>query len=235
MQMVILCGGLATRLGNHTKTIPKSMMPIEGKPFLEYQIENLKKNSIIEIVLCIGHLWDKIENYFGDGSNFGVNIKYSYDGDKLLGPIGAVKNAEHMLHDIFFIMYGDSFLFVDFEKVHSSFLNYDKFGMMVVYKNNNKYDKSNLLVKGNMVVGHKEKHKIKEMNYIDYGTSILRKKVLKSIPKNTFCTTESFFSDLIDKRQLLAFEVKKRFYHIGNPDALEEFKQYINYYYNNYF
>jgi NDP-sugar pyrophosphorylase family protein len=225
--MVILCGGLATRLGHHVKAIPKSMIPIEGKPFLEYQIENLKNHSIKDIILCIGHLWDKIENYFGDGSNFGVNIKYNHDGKKLLGPIGAVKNAEHMLDDIFFIMYGDSYLFVNFNRVQSSFIKYDKPGMMVVYKNNNKYDKSNLLVEGNMVVGHKEKHKIKEMNYIDYGTSILRKDVLELVPKNTYYSTETFFSNLIDKRQLLAFEVKERFYHIGNPDALKEFNEYI--------
>ena len=98
---------------------------------------------------------------------------------------------------------------------------------MVVYKNHNEYDKSNIEVEGNLVVGHKEKGKTKNMIYIDYGTSILRKKVLESVPKNTFCSTESFFSDLIDKRQLLAFEVKERFYHIGSPGALKEFESFI--------
>ena len=106
MQIVILCGGLATRLGDLVKNIPKSMIEIDGKPFLEYQIENLKENSIRDIVLCVGHLSEKIESYFQDGSGFGVNIKYSHDGDKLLGPIGAVKNAENLLEDIFFITAG---------------------------------------------------------------------------------------------------------------------------------
>ena len=228
MQMVILCGGLATRLGDLAKNIPKSMIPVNGKPFLEYQIENLKHHSIKDIVLCVGHLSEKIEGYFGDGSKFGVKIQYNHDGDKPLGPIGAIKNAEQLLEDVFFIMYGDSYLSVDFEKVHASFLKYDKPGMMVVYKNHNEYDKSNIEVEGNLVVGHKEKGKTKNMIYIDYGTSILRKKVLESVPKNTFCSTESFFSDLIDKRQLLAFEVKERFYHIGSPGALKEFEDFIN-------
>jgi len=227
MQIVILCGGLATRLGNIAKDTPKSMLKIKDKPFLQYQIEKLKKQKINDIILCVGHLSEQIENYFGNGKKFGVNIKYSYDKDKLLGPIGALKNAEDLLEDIFFIMYGDSYLNLDFIKIHTYFIQYSKLGLMVVYKNFNKYDKSNLIVKNNLIVAYGEKERNKDMNYIDYGTSILRKKSLKIIPNNTFYTTGQFFSDLISKKELLAFEVKERFYHIGNPDALREFKKYI--------
>ena len=227
MQMVILCGGLATRLGDLAKNIPKSMTEIEGKPFLEYQIENLKKHSIKDIILCVGHLSEKIEGYFGNGKHFGVNIKYSRDGDRPLGPIGAVKNAEPLLEDVFLIMYGDSYLSVDFQKIYSNFIQQDKLGLMVVYKNCDKYDKSNLIVKNNMVVGYGEKDRTNDMIYIDYGTSILRKKTLDLVSKNTFYTTGQFFSDLIEKRELLAFEAKKRFYHIGNPKALDEFRKFI--------
>ena len=227
MQIVILCGGLATRLGNIAKDTPKSMLKIKDKPFLQYQIEKLKKQKINDIILCVGHLSEQIENYFGNGKKFGVNIKYSYDKDKLLGPIGALKNAEDLLEDIFFIMYGDSYLNLDFIKIHTYFIQYSKLGLMVVYKNFNKYDKSNLIVKNNLIVAYGEKERNKDMNYIDYGTSILRKKSLKIIPNNTFYTTGQFFYDLISKKELLAFEVKERFYHIGNPDALREFKKYI--------
>ena len=80
MQIVILCGGLATRLGNITKHTPKSMIEINGKPFLEYKIEQLKRQSVRNIVLCVGHLSEKIVEYFGNGKNFGVNIRYSNDG-----------------------------------------------------------------------------------------------------------------------------------------------------------
>ena len=227
MQIVILCGGLATRLGNLAKDIPKSMIQIEGKPFLEYQIKNLKKHSIKDIVLCVGHLSEQIENYFGNGKKFGVNIKYSYDRNKPLGPIGAVKNAESLLEDIFFIMYGDSYLSLNFQNVYSYFTQHNKLGLMVVYKNFDKYDKSNLIIKRNMIVAYGEKERTQDMIYIDYGTSILRKKALDLIPKNTFYTTGQFFSDLISKNELLAFEVKERFYHIGNPDALKEFRNFI--------
>ncbi len=229
MQMVILCGGLATRLGDLAKNTPKSMIDIHGKPFLWYQIENLKKHDIRDIVLCVGHLSEKIIEYFGDGTKHGVNITYSHDGDKPLGPIGALKKAEPLLKDVFFIMYGDSYLTVDYQKVYSFFKKHDKLGCMVVYKNNDKYDKSNLIVKNNIVISYsKEKHS-KNMTYIDYGTSLLRKKSLEIIPPDTFYTTGEFFSNLVKQKQLLAFEVNKRFYHIGNPEALEEFREYIRF------
>jgi len=229
MQMVILCGGLATRLGDLAKKTPKSMIDIHGKPFLWYQIENLKKHDIRDIVLCVGHLSEKIIEYFDDGTKHGVNITYSHDGDKPLGPIGALKKAEPLLDNVFFIMYGDSYLTVDYQKVYSFFKQHDKLGCMVVYKNNDKYDKSNLIVKDNMVTGYgKEKHS-EDMIYIDYGTSLLRKKSLETIPSDTYYTTGEFFSILIKQKQLLAFEVDKRFYHIGNPEALEEFREYIQF------
>ena len=227
MQMIILCGGLATRLGNLSKDTPKSMIKIEGKPFLEYQIEMLKKQSIKDIILCAGHLSEKIIEYFGDGKKFGVNIRYSHDDEKPLGPIGALKNAEPLLDDVFFIMYGDSYLFVDFKKVYSYFLEYEDLALMVAYKNFDKYDASNLAIKNGRIVACGKENKTKDMIYIDYGTSILRKKVLEIVPKYTPYSTERFFSELVKKRELMAFETEERFYHIGNLKSLEEFRSYI--------
>jgi NDP-sugar pyrophosphorylase family protein len=111
--------------------------------------------------------------------------------------------------------------------MYSYFKTQNKLGLMAVYKNFNRFDKSNLIVKDDMIVAYGEKERTKEMIYIDYGTSLLRKKALNLIPKNTFFTTGEFFSNLISKNELLAFEVKERFYHIGNPDALKEFSNYI--------
>lgn len=227
MQMIIICGGHGTRLAHLTKYTPKSMIEVEGKPFLEYQIEYLKKNQITDIILCVGHLSEKIESHFGDGSKFGVNIKYSHDGKKPLGPIGAVKNAENLLEDVFFIMYGDSYLNIDFQKSISFFNQNNKLALMFVYKNEDKYDRSNIIVQDNMVTGYGDKNRTKEMVYIDYGASILTKKSLEIVPANTEYSTGQFFSELIKKKELLAFEAKERFYHIGNPEAFEEFRNYI--------
>ena len=227
MQMVIICGGLGTRLVHLTKYTPKSMIQIEGKPFLEYQIEYLKKQSITDILLCVGHLSEKIEEYFGNGQRFGVNLKYSFEKEKLLGQIGAVKNAEPLLEDPFFIMYGDSYLTLDLHKVYNFFMQHDKPALMVVYQNHDKYDKSNIIIQDNMVTGYGEKQRTRDMIYIDYGTSILRKKVLKYVPKDTPYSTEEFFTDLIKKQELMAFESEKRFYHVGDPESLEDFRNYI--------
>ena len=227
MQIAIICGGLATRLRNLAESTPKAMIDINGKPFLEYQIEMLKKQNIKDIVLCVGHLSDKIKDYFGDGKKFGVDIKYSYDGEKKLGPMGAIKNAEPFLKKDFFIMYGDSYIFVDFKDVYNFYKKNDEHVTMVVYKNENKYDKSNLIIENNKVIYIRDTDEIKKVDYIDYGTSILNKKALEVIPKNTFCSTVEFFKEMIVKNKLLAYEVKKRFYHIGTPKALEEFRSYI--------
>lgn len=226
MQIVILCGGLATRLGSLAKDIPKSMIEIQGKPFLEYQIENVKKHSITDIVLCIGHLSEQIKDYFGNGKKLGVNICYSYDKDKPLGPIGALKNAESLLQDTFFIMYGDSYVFVDFDKVYSYFKKQNKTALMVVYQNFDKFDTSNIIINNEKVAKYGGE-KTKETTYIDYGVSLFRKKIFENIPADTFYLTNDLFSKLVKQKELLAYEVKKRFYHIGTPEALKEFKKYI--------
>lgn len=226
MQMVILCGGLATRLGNIAKTTPKSMISVQGKPFLERQIEQLKKHQVKDIVLCVDYLSEKIETYFGNGNKFDVNIQYSHDGDEPLGPIGALKKAELLLNDVFFTMYGDSYVFVDYKKAYNQFIKQDKLAMMTAYQNHDKYDKSNLVIKNGKIVQYGSK-KTKDMTYIDYGVSIFRKNILKQIPSNTFFSTKDLYTNLVEKEQLLAFEVSKRFYHIGNPESLEELRKYI--------
>lgn len=226
MQLVILCGGLATRLGNLCKNIPKSMIPVDNKPFLEYQIKYAKKFGITDIVLCVGHLSEYIEKYFGDGHSFGVSISYSYDSDKLLGPIGALKKASIYLDDVFFSLYGDSFVFVDYKNMYNVFLNKTSLGMMSVFQNFDKIEPSNLVVDNGRVLKYNY-DKTKDMSFIDYGVSIFRKKALELIPENVFFSTKDFYSKLVDHYELLAYEVKKRFYHIGTHSALDEFRSFV--------
>jgi len=228
MQVAILAGGMATRLGPLTKEAPKSLIHIRGKPFLQYQLELLKKGGVEDIVLCIGHLGERIEKHFGDGKEFGIHIEYSYDGDKLLGTAGALKNAERLLEDEFIVMYGDSYLFLDFSAVASYFRKLDKLGLMVVYKNTDRYDKSNVVIDGNLVKEYNKKVKSKDMVYIDYGASVLRKEALKLVPQNQPYSLEELFSQLIGRKQLLAYEVDRRFYQIGSLDGLHEFEKYIS-------
>ncbi len=226
MQVAILAGGLAKRLGELTRTLPKSMVQVMGKRFLEYQLELLKRAGIKDVILCIGYLGEQIESYFGNGSNYGVNIKYSVE-EKPLGTAGALKKAEILLDDAFFTMYGDSYLFLDFLAVMRYFKSQDKPALMTVYKNYDQYDKSNIAVEGNLVKKYSKQEKIMDMDYIDYGANIFKKEVLKMVPENRFYTLEHLFPRLIEREELLAFEVKERFYEIGSPQGLTDFEQYI--------
>jgi len=225
MQIVILCGGKATRLYPLSRKISKSMLEIQGKVFLEHQIGLLIKNKIFDIILCTGFLGKQIEEYFGDGKKFGVNIKYSREKD-LLGTGGALKNAKDFLENDFLVMYGDSYLPFDFQKAINFFKKFDKLGLMTVYKNLNKYEISNASVEKNLVTSYSKTNKKPEMKYIDYGVSIFKKEALKFIPKNQYDLSE-LHKILIKKRELLSYLAEKRFYQIGSPEGLAEFRNYI--------
>ena len=220
MQMVIPCGGLATRLGDLTKDIPKSMMDINGRLFLELQIELLKKYDFDELILCIGHLGEKIKNYFGNGKKYGIAIKYSKDNK--LDVIGAIKNAEPLLRDSFFMMYGDSYLpALDFNDMHKKFTN--KLALMAVWNNKNSIDKSNIKVQTGEVTSVGDL----SSDYIDYGVTIMRKNALKIVPPNQAFSTKSFWTKLSNMHELAAYEVTDRFYHIGTREGLSELRAFV--------
>ena len=225
IQVVILAGGFATRLGQLTINRPKSLVDILGKPFLAYQLELLQAGGVTDIVLCTGHLGKQIQENFGDGSKYGAHIRYSQE-DKPLGTAGALKNAEYLLKDSFFVIYGDSYLFLDIPKIMSYFVAQNKLGLDTVFKNNDAYDKSNIVIKGNMVTGYSKTEKTKDMVYIDYGAAIFRKEALQLTPEKSYSSLEDLFLRLIERQQLLAFEVKERFYEIGSPQGLKDFAEF---------
>lgn len=228
MQVAILAGGLATRLSPLTDKVPKSLIEIDGEPFLSYQLDFLKNSGVKDIVLCVGYLGDQIERYFGNGREFGVNLEYSHERGQLLGTAGALKNARGLLQEIFFTMYGDSYLSLDFARVLAYFESQDELALMTVYKNNNQWERSNTVIEGNMVYKFSKKERTKGMVYIEYGANIFRKKALKLIPEDQPYSLEDLFLRLIEQNELLAYEVDKRFYQIGSPQGLAEFKKYIS-------
>jgi len=226
MQVAILTGGLATRLGDLTRNQPKSMLKIRGKTFLEYQLELLSRAEIKNIVLCIGHMGEQIERHFGNGRNYGVNIEYSLE-DELLGTAGALKKAEALLNEVFFTMYGDSYLFLDFRATMRYFKSLNKLALMTVYKNYDQYARSNTVVEGNLVKKFSKKERTEGMVYIEYGANIFNKEALRMIPENQFYSLDDLFHRLVEMDELLAFEVKERFYEIGSPQGVKEFEEYI--------
>lgn len=231
MQIVVLAGGLGTRLRPITQENPKSIILVNNKTFLEYQIELFKRHGLFDIVLCVGYGADKIMNYFGDGNRFGVNISYSMENDELLGTAGALKKAEPMLEDVFFVTYGDSYLILDYGDVMAYFKEFDKLGLMVVYKNFNSYAKSDVVIEGDSVRYVKvydKKTQTADMVYINFGVSVLRKRALSLVPPERPIDLQGFYKVLIEQRELLAYETHNRFYEIGSFRGLEQFKQLIN-------
>jgi MurNAc alpha-1-phosphate uridylyltransferase len=220
--VAILAGGLATRLRPITETIPKAMVEVAGKPFVEHQIELLRRNGLTKIVICAGYLGEQIESFLGDGSKFGVTVKYSYDGDKLLGTGGALKKAEQLLDDSFYVLYGDSYLDINYQDIGKHFAEGNHLGLMTVYPNSDQWDKSNVLYEDGIVKRYDKRNPSGDMKYIDYGLGLLKKQVLEEIPANEVHDLSDLYSDLSKRGQLLGFEVDTRFYEIGSHSGLEE-------------
>jgi NDP-sugar pyrophosphorylase family protein len=227
MQVAILAGGLATRLRPVTEQIPKSMVEIVGKPFLEYQVELLRRNDVCDIVLCVGHLSEQIKDYFGDGTRYGVHLTYSDEGEQRLGTGGALKLAEPALADVFFVLFGDSYLMLDYRAIMDYFLARDRQGLMVVYHNENRYDSSDVLVEDGLVTAYDKGHPVPGMIYINHGLSIMRKQILAAAPSNTPFTLETLMRQVTSQGQLLAFETKQRFYEIGSFAGLQAMRQLV--------
>jgi len=226
--IVIISGGLATRLGPLTKDIPKSLLKFDDKPFIQHQIELLAKRGFKNILICLGHLGGQMKDFLGNGDWLNVKINYSFDGDTLLGTGGAILKARKYLSDVFFVIYGDSYLNIDYRKALSYFYKNDKLGLMTVFRNNDQYDKSNVIYRNNMVVLYDKKIRTENMDYIDYGLSILNKETLDLIkPENDFYDLADLLKILSKRNQLLGFEIKKRFYEIGSLKGIEDFNDYI--------
>ena len=177
--VAILAGGLATRLRPITEKIPKSLVPVAGKPFLAHQLKLLHARGIRRAVLCIGYLGEMIQRDFG-GEAFGVKLDYSFDGPKLLGTGGAIKRALPLLGEEFFVLYGDSYLPIEYAPVAEFFQHSGKLGLMTVYRNEGKYDTSNVVFTDGEIKIYDKKQKLPEMRHIDYGLSLFKTSVFDS-------------------------------------------------------
>ncbi len=227
MQAVILAGGLGTRLRPITQTIPKSMVPICGQPFLKYQLEVLSRRGVERVVICLGYLGQVIEDYFGDGRQFGLSIRYGTEGNRLLGTAGAIKNAEDILDDVFFVVNGDLFPILDFPRVMDYFVGHDRLGLMVVFKNEDRWDRSDVIVDGSFVRLYNKHQKLPGMVYIDFGVSVFRRQAFAHLPRGAVADLTAVYHPLIQRQQLLAYETAHRFYEVGSLEGLREFETLV--------
>lgn len=225
--VAILAGGLATRLRPITETIPKALVEVAGKPFIFWQLEYLRSQGVRSVVLCVGYLGEMIEASVGNGERFGLKVSYSADGPKLLGTGGALKNALTLLGQQFFVLYGDSFLPIEFASIEKAFLESRRAALMTVFENGDRWDKSNVLIQNGELVEYNKNQPRPEMSHIDYGLGVISSQVLEKYSADqSFDLAEVYHSLSLDA-QLACYEVHERFYEIGSHSGLKETEAYF--------
>lgn len=227
LPVVILAGGLATRLYPVTQTIPKALIEIAGRPFIDHQLALLKEKGVTQVILCVGNFGEMIETYVGDGSRFGLDVRYSYDGKVLLGTGGAIKNASDLLPDAFIVLYGDSYLDINIEPIVQRFYADNLPILMTVYQNRNAFDTSNIIVNDKKVVCYDKNVRDPSMEYIDYGLIVIRKTTFDLYPSDKPFDLSLVLSKMVAAGGVGAFEVKKRFFEIGSVQGIKETEEYI--------
>jgi NDP-sugar pyrophosphorylase family protein len=223
LPLALLAGGLATRLGAVTQRVPKILLEVAGRPFAEHQIDLMQRGGISRVIFLVGHLGEQVEAALGDGSRWGMQFEYVYDGDTLAGTGGALRRALPKLGPAFFVMYGDSYLECDFADVQTTFEASGKSGLMTVYRNDDRFDRSNVEFDGKQIVRYDKIHRDASMRHIDYGLGILTRAAFvpwqdAALPFDL----ASVYQGLIARGALAGYESATRFYEIGSHNGLEE-------------
>jgi NDP-sugar pyrophosphorylase family protein len=227
LSVAILAGGLATRLRPITKEIPKSLIEVAGKPFIFHQLEYLRRQGINSVVLCIGFLGEMIQEAVGDGSQWGMRVSYSHDGSSLQGTGGALRLALPLLGEVFFILYGDSYLPINFSEVEKTYAASGKKGLMTVLKNKNRWDRSNVEFDVGKIIEYNKTIIRPQMHYIDYGLSLLQGSVLKVYPAGQSLDLSKVYNDLSLAGELAGHEVFDRFYEVGSHQGIADIQSYF--------
>ncbi|MFN0105241.1 MAG: sugar phosphate nucleotidyltransferase [Bryobacteraceae bacterium] len=227
LPVVILAGGLATRLRPITETIPKALIEINGRPFLDYQMRLLAANGVSRAVLSVAYLGEMIEEYLGDGSRYGIAVTYSYDGPVYLGTAGAIRRALPQLGSSFFTLYGDSYLTAPFAEVEKTFLESGKEALMTVYRNEGLFDASNVEFTAGCIVAYDKKARTAAMRHIDYGLGVFRAQVFAGLAEGESCDLATLYQEALRRGELAAYEARERFYEIGTLSGIEDTGKFL--------
>lgn len=226
--VAVLAGGLAMRLRPVTAEVPKSLIEVAGQPFIFHQLRTLRDNHINRAVLCVGYQGEMIREAVGDGSAHGLHIDYSFDGQTPLGTGGALKKALPLLPEEFFVLYGDSYLLCNYGAVYRAFRKSRKPALMTVFMNSGKFGASNVIFSNEMVSVYDKRTASPDMQYIDYGLSVLRQNVLIEHDMGSIFDLEYLYAVLVKEGRMAGYEVKNRFYEIGSHEGLAELRKYLS-------
>lgn len=207
--------------------LPKSMILVAGRPFLELQLDLLRRAGVEEAVLCVGHLAGRIEKHFGAGRSFGVRLAYSREEGELMGTGGALRRALPLLRPEFLLLYGDSYLEVDYRAVFAYFSRVDDPALMTVFRNRDRWVKSNAVFQNGKVTAYDKSAGGRGMEWVDYGLAVLSRAIVEEIPEGGFSSLDRLYQRLAGEGRLAGLEVSRRFYEIGTPEGLEDLRRHL--------
>ena len=226
MQAVILAGGLGTRLKPYTNDNPKPMIPINGKPFLQYLIEQIASWGITDVVLLLGYKADKIIDYFGDGDSLSVNIQYcvtpvEYDTGKRL------MSAFELLQNEFILLYCDNYCPIDYKAGKKQFKNSDNIIQITAYKNRDGYTKNNIKCLDDKVEKYDKNRKEEDLNAVDIGYAFIKKEALELLSDKNMNFEAEVYPKLVADNRMGVLLTEHRYYSIGSWERIELTKDFF--------
>jgi NDP-sugar pyrophosphorylase family protein len=228
MQIVVLAGGLATRMLPETEQLPKSLLLVQGRPFVDWQLERFAASGARSVVMCVGHLGEQIETHVKRALDRGLVVSYSYDGAELVGTGGALRRAFARLEDEFVLTYGDSYLPFDYAApLHQLRRHPEAIACMSVFRNRGEFGTSNVALDGDWVAKYEKGAADPALDCIDYGAIALRRSALAGIEDGAVWGIEALFRKLARQRQLRAFVAPERFYEVGSPEGRRDLERYL--------
>src|SRR6516162_9667593 len=227
LPVAILAGGRATRLRPLTDRVPKSLLNVAGRPFIFHQLEMLRVQRIERVVLCVAHLGEQIQAAVGDAAPPGLTVSYCFDGNRLLGTAGALKQALPLLGEEFFVLNGDSYLRCSLPEVQAAYRTAGRPALMTVLRNDNRWDRSNVLFRDGRLLAYDKRAPRSDMSHIDFGLSVLSGAVFTRYARESIIDLSDVFRDLAQRGELAALEVSQRFYEIGSPQGLTETEKFL--------
>ena len=233
LQCVVLAGGLGTRMRHFTHAIPKPLIPVLGRPFVDWQLELLAAQGMRRLVFSIGYLGSLLQEHVGDGSRWGLSITWVDEGEDLRGTAGALRMAldEGVLDEHFCVLYGDSFLPTSIAAIEDAWRAGDRPALMVLLRNEGRWDTSNAVYRDGRVVLYQKlsvEDRPTEMRWIDYGISVLDAVLLaERVEMGARKDLADLMHELSIAGQLAGLEVSERFYEIGSPGGLRDLEAHL--------
>jgi NDP-sugar pyrophosphorylase family protein len=232
LQCVVLAGGLGTRMRPLTETIPKALVPVLGRPFVDWQLDLLASRGVRRATYCVGYRGELLREHVGDGASFGLSVDWVDEGEQLRGTAGALRLAldRCALEPAFFVLYGDSYLPVDMAAVQRGWRSAGQPALMTVMRNEDRWDSSNVIYASGRVHLYDKARppdRRAEMRWIDYGLSVLTREVISGLPPDRPADLADLLRQLSRAGSLAGLEVTERFYEVGSPAGLRDLEDYL--------